>query len=101
MTQQERAELTRVIEESGLLSAIKQRKEEIYERAKERGELSSRSESMQKVFYLDDLLDRVKKLSKGKFAKDATFHETNRYIDALIEEYVTGGVLGDNAFRRT
>lgn len=100
MGRQQKAELSKAIEESGLLKAIKQSKEEAYELAKQRGELSSKTESMQKVFYLDNLYDSVKKLGKGKFAKDATFHETKRYIDTLIEEYVTGGVLGDEAFKR-
>ena len=100
MGRQQKAELSKAIEESGLLKAIKRTKEETYELAKKHGELSSKSESMQKVFYLDQLYESVKKLSKGKFAKDATFHETKRYVDTLIEEYVTGGVLGDEAFKR-
>jgi len=100
MGRQQKAELSKTIVESGLLRAIKQRKDETYELAKQRGELSSKSDSMQKVFYLDTLHDSIKKLGQGKFAKDATFHETKRYIDTLIEEYVTGGVLGDEAFKR-
>ena len=100
MGRQQKAELSKLVEESGLLKAIKQRKDETYELAKQRGELSSKTESMQNVFYLDTLHDSIKKLSQGKFAKDATFHETKRYIDTLIEEYVAGGVLGDEAFKR-